>query len=79
MRLILEDFDEKHIRLLKEMADVLEFRFRKLDNPSFEDLNQNAALETEEKEMNLISMQASEQSLAELWDNEDDDYWNSYL
>lgn len=80
MRLILENFNEKHIGLLKEMADALKFKFKKIDNSSAEVLNPSSAIsELEEKEMTLFSIQASEQSLAEMWDKEEDKYWNSYL
>ncbi|MEX8549094.1 MAG: hypothetical protein V5804_15960 [Mucilaginibacter sp.] len=80
MRLILENFNEEHIELLKEMADALNFSFKELDGFSTETLETNNSVSaTEEKEMTLFSMQASEQSLAGLWDKEDDSYWNSYL
>lgn len=32
-----------------------------------------------EKELTEFTMQASEQSLAEVWEDEDDDYWESFL
>jgi hypothetical protein len=32
-----------------------------------------------EDELTLLTMESSEKSFAELWDLEDDDYWNSYL
>ncbi len=80
MRVILENFNEKHIGLLKEMADILNFKFKKLDNSSPDALPTDSAIfESEEKEMTVFSMQASKQSLAEMWDKEDDQYWNSYL
>ncbi|MVN21355.1 hypothetical protein [Mucilaginibacter arboris] len=80
MRVILENFNEKHIGLLKEMADILKFRFTKLDHSSPEVLPAYPAIsESEEKEMTLFAMQASEQSMANVWDKEEDDYWNSYL
>ncbi len=76
MTLIVENFNEKHIGLLKEMSEALNFSFKKLDDfPSETD----SEIDAEEKEMTSSSMQASQQSLTELWDKEDDSYWNSYL
>lgn len=80
MTLIVENFNEKHIKLLKEMAETLNFSFKELNTTSTEATGLNNAIsEVEEKEMTALSMQASVQSLSELWDNEDDNYWNSYL
>lgn len=80
MTLILENVNEEHIRLLKEMADVLKFEFKELKPTSSKILNSDSVnFELEEKEMTLVSMQASTQPLAELWDKEEDAYWNSYL
>ncbi len=80
MTLIVKNFNEKHIGLLKEMADALNFSFKELDSfPTETDVQKNAISDAEEKEMTSLSMQASTQSLTELWDKEDDCYWNSYL
>ena len=80
MTLIVENFNEKHIGLLKEMAGALNFSFKELvDFPTETAYPNNAISEVEEKEMTSLSMQASAPSLAELWDKEDDNYWNSYL
>ena len=80
MTLIVENFNEKHIGLLKEMADALNFSFKEMNDFSTETAGLNNAIsEIEEKEMTSLSMQVSAPSLAELWDKEDDSYWNSYL
>lgn len=79
MRVILENFNKQHIGLLKEMAGILNFKFKELNGSSAEELYSDTISPSEEKEMTQFSMQASEQSLAEMWDKEDDQYWNSYL
>ena len=80
MRIVLENFNKQHLGLLKEMADVLKFEFKELHGVSVEKLYADTTISpSEEKEMTQLSMQASEQSLAEMWDQEDDQYWNSYL
>ena len=40
---------------------------------------QNDYSDLNDKELTSFTMQASEQSLAEVWDDEDDDYWESFL
>lgn len=42
-------------------------------------VEQNDFSDLNEKELTSFTMQASEQSLAEVWDDEDDDYWESFL
>ncbi len=80
MIVILENFNQQHIGLLKEMADVLNFRIKNFDGSLPEVFPSDTTISrSEEKEMTQFSMQASEQSLAEMWDKEDDQYWNSYL
>lgn len=80
MRIVLENFNKRHIGLLKEMADILNFKFKELDGSSPEAFSSDGTISSsEEKEMTQLSMQVSQQSLAEMWDQEDDQYWNSYL
>ena len=78
MKVLLEDFDEKHIRLLYEMADKLKFKVSKIRS-TLTQITDDLAVASEEKEMTLVAMQASEQTMAKVWDKDDDDYWNSYL
>ncbi|WP_419802336.1 hypothetical protein [Mucilaginibacter sp.] len=78
MKVLLEDFDEKHIRLLYEMADKLKFKVSKIRS-TLTQITDDLAVASEEKEMTLLAMQASEQTMAKVWDKDDDDYWNSYL
>lgn len=80
MRIVLENFNKQHIGLLKEMADVLNFKIEDLNSYLPETLSSSSAIsELEEKEMTKLSMQVSQQLLVEIWDKEDDQYWNSYL
>ena len=41
--------------------------------------NTKLASEFSEDELTLLTMESSEESFAEFWDLEDNDYWNSYL
>lgn len=79
MRVLLENVNEKHIRLLKEMATVLKFKVNELHNVPAKYSDNHYAIEAEEKEMTMLAMQLSEKAIAETWDKEDDNYWNSYL
>ncbi|RYE34596.1 MAG: hypothetical protein EOP42_07250 [Sphingobacteriaceae bacterium] len=79
MRVLLENVDEKHIRLLNEMATILNFKLKEVHNAPVRKSDSQYAIEEEEKEMTLLAMQLSEKAIAETWDKEDDDYWNSYL
>lgn len=40
---------------------------------------QNDFSDLNEKELTAFTMQASEQSLAKVWEDEDDNYWESFL
>lgn len=41
--------------------------------------NTELVSEFSEDELTVLTMESSEESFAELWDLEDDDYWDSYL
>ena len=79
MKVILENFNGQHLGLLKEMAEILKFKFKAIDNDLPKTYLSSNVSQLEENDLTLFSMQASGQSLAELWDKEDDNYWNSYL